>query len=477
MPFVDWVNEYRSQLNKKTDKYFQQLGLMEAPTTPPATPQPAPAAAPAQTPPAQPQAQPEAPKQAPAPAPAPTNEDTTQKRINAIKDIFHQTLLNNAQTIDAALTKAFKTFQQGHMNAADTKESMSAEIKKKWDKAYFKAYKDWPGDDGAFSSRENRRKIAARKAADEAVANLATEREGHPQARNVSGGLGVFGEQAESVRLAKAVAIRVICFEVLGILLGAPSELASISLKTEMAELIKKEKKDQEQGKNEPKDGEYQKKQNKALGEKIEKGKQADKEIDKAAKEQVDKQFLNKEPETAEFKVMVDGQWFVFDEGAIKGTVKNVAAKLFSGMNKIVSQSSMLKFAKQDSQSIGDAMVRWYMTTASFSTRLLDGHNALAIVDGLTQGYLSHMNPHAKTFIKNMFYGKLPDVFASPENDNAAMNPGGTPTQVTKSQMDFKEFEDRIRNNAKKFQVNQSVIAINRIMKECLEAFVAAGRL
>jgi hypothetical protein len=499
MAFTEWVNEYRKQLDGKSNPFFEQLGLMEAPnpldpqnTAKPGEPtilnapkagNPQPAAA---TP-------PEAQKPATTPpvAPADPNADTNIKRINTIKAVFHKTLLNNSVAIDTALAKAFTTFQRGHMNAADTKNEMDAETKKAWDEAYLVAYRKHKQEktDKSEGVREFDRKKAAREEADKAIENLTGRRENHPRARKVSGGLEIFGESAESVRLAKAVAIRVVCFELLGILLGAPSELSTISLKTELANLIAKEKEDEAKGLNDVEKAnatDERKKEGKANREKIwqnnrQEQSKKDKEGNARQNDSIDKALEHPrvKVEDVEFSIEIDGIKFIINEGAIKSTVKNVAAKMFSNVNKIVSQSSMVKFAKQDTNAIGDAMVRWYLTTASFSTRLLDGHNAIAIVDGLTQGYLSHMNTHAKTFIKNMFYGKIPPAFEAPGNPTQPKEVDGVPVPVAnaKPSMTFQEFEKHINDNAKKFQVNQSTNAINRIMKECLEAFMAAGRL
>ena len=451
MPFVDWVNEYRKQLDGKSKPFFKELGFVEAPVeriTPTAAARPTPGATPTPAQNNAPEGQKMASEKPQTAQPKAESADNTMKRINIIKDVFHETLVKNAQAVDAALSKAFTTFQSGHMSVEDTKKEIDIDIKKEWDKAFFNAYKDSkyrkPDEEGK-SQDEKRKKDATLKADLEIQKMIGddsfTMKDYPQQSRGVSGGLGIFGESADSVRLAKAVVIRIICFELLGIILGAPSELSTMSLETELEALKKKERADAKKGLN--------------------------------AQEKIDKQFLNKDKiENEEVRLVIDGMVVILNEGAVTGTIKNVAAKtterLFSGMDRLVKHSSMVNLAKTDTNKIGDIIIRWFLTTASFSTRLLDGHNATAIVDGLTQGYLTHMNPTAKQFIRDLFYQKLPTQFAAPSTGQ----PGSTAPK-----MSIKQFETQIRNNAKKFQVAQNTTAINRIMKECLEAFMASGRL
>lgn len=499
MPFLDWVNEYRKQLEPKDKPFFKSLGLLnEAETSgglkannvdnnttgaianqavdsaekknpeQPIKPNPGPT-----------QVKPEAPKQPPAAQPA---ANQPNPRIQFVFETFHNTLLKNAASIDAKINSAIKAFE-GH-DIENYKEVRKEENQTKDARILKYNYHDIyrkeldklkeDKDNRKLSDEEliamakenarqirketNQRDIAswdkiykqelaklhekeknksslrqlilkAKYLATQKVGKIANKEEtnrddrsadhraeGHPLKK----GLGFIGENAESIRLTKAIVIRVICFEMLATILGQFGAFTKIiSVNDKISTALKQLEKQKAPAPEEP---------------------------------PADEDNKNRSEYVDEVRIEIDGEVIILEAGVIKDTVKTIG-NLFSNVSG--QYSSAVKLAQKDSTSVIKLLIRWFFTKQSFSTNLFGGKNAMALVDGLTNGYLHEIKTATYITLKDYFMAKLPASLQSIEDE--------------------KEFQNKVNLNAKKFQPSQGLI--NNITDEVLKAFIAQERL
>lgn len=480
-----WVNRYREQLSPKGDPFYKQLGILEADITANAgtsektqsqadsnaaeTVQPNPAPTPvAPTPQPQKPIDPNKATKEAAIAPAQKGD----ARVQRIFEYCHKVMLAKDNAFDAYVNSAIKNF-----DAEDIDNAL--QVRKEEKSSAF---------DRAFASKvqeiEERRRDELRKnnanisdkqirirldelkkdIEDEAVtaAKAAeTNRNDQTTSRRTEGqpikqGLGIFGKNAESIRLAKAIMVRIYSFEILSTILGNQTSLGQANkyVQKTMQDLVDEAKEKIAEKKAED-EAEKQTAEKKSPGEEAIKNPATNPEGITLKLEDIINNFdLNTSYFEDEYiKIKIDDEISVIIEAnVIEGTARTIG-NLFSKMGA-GQHSSMVKFASQDKKKIIGSMIKWFFTKQSFSTRVFGGTNAMAVVDGLTQGYLHAINNAAYKSMKDYFMLNIPQNMKVLSDE---------------------EFEKALAKNAGKFQLNQGVI--NEMITSILEAFIARERL
>lgn len=447
MPFLDWTNEYRKQLESKDKEFFKQLGLYEADavtannvnndttgaianqadSAEKKNPEPQVKANPQPS-----QVKPDASKQPPVEQ-KPVNQPNP--RIQFIFETFHNTLLKNAANIDGKINSAIKAFEG---NDTENYKKVREEERNTKDARILKYnYHDlYRKELAKLKDKENDKSslrqliLKAKYLATQKISKMSEKEDANRDDRSadhksngqtLNKGLGFIGENAESIRLTKAIVIRVICFEMLATVLGQFGAFTKlISVNDKISTALKQ----------------------------LEKQKAAPPE-----EEPVDEDNKNRTDYVDEVRIELgDGQTIIIEAGVIKDTIKTIG-NLFSNVSG--QYSSAVKLAQKDSTSVIKLLIRWFFTKQSFSTNLFGGKNAMALVDGLTNGYLHEIKTGTYITLKDYFMAKLPASLQSIEDE--------------------KEFQNKVGSNAKKFQPSQGLI--NNITDEVLKAFIAQERL
>ena len=481
----NWVNRYREQLSPKGNPFYKQLGIMEATQDVKATAgtssdiktqadknaaepvgEPVPPAAP--TPPT-PQKPIDANKNIKEQAIAPAQPGDA--RVQRIFEYCHKVMLAKDNSFDAYMNSAIKNF-----NADDIDNMLRVRKEEKssaFDRAFASKIKEIEEsrrdklrkDNPEITDRQIRLRIdelkkdiedEAMTAAKAATTNRndqttsARSSEGQP----ISQGLGIFGKSAESIRLAKAVMIRIYSFEILSTILGNATSLGQANkyIQKTMQDIVDEAKQKIAEHKDEE---EAPKEEKKDPGEEAIKNPATNPVTGKTLKLEdvmrnfdIDESYLEDEY----VKIKIDDYVVTIEAELVKDTLRTVG-NLFSKMGS-GQPSSMVKFASQDKKKIIGSMIKWFFTKQSFSTRVFGGTNAMAVVDGLTQGYLHAISGGAYRSIKDYFMLNIPQNLKA---------------------LSEEEFEKTLAKNAGKFQLNQGFV--NEMMTSILEAFIARERL
>jgi len=462
-----WVNRYREKLSPKGIPYYKQLGLFEqdekAQTVGDqqvkANPAPTPINSPAPITPNEaakntpPNPNPNViPKNAPQGQAAKMETQKNNPRVQEIFAVFIQRLREIDDTVDAYIKSAIKNFEQ--IDPENYLRVREEEKSERYEKVFLKTLKTLKEKEkekleieGKLTEKEINEKIEqsldefknkAREAAAAAESNTRDSEEGSrsdQEGEPLKKGLGIFGKNAQAVRMAKHVMLRIICFELLGVILGESSPM-QVQFFNSVNKSIKPE---------EPSDKEEQ-------TTKDEEDKQLDLPFPEEAFEEYLQTFIENEFNEIVVKIN-DELTIVMEAEPMMGTLRtlgNIFAKGGMGL-----QDSMVKLSSGDPKKLIGLMIKWFFTKQSFSTRIFGGTNAMAIVDSLTNGYLRDgMRDSKYKLIKDYLFTNIPQNFKV---------------------MDEEEFSKTIKGNAKKFQVVQGVI--NSAMKDILQAFIKAERL